>query len=202
MPDLWTVSSKEISAKEKTISECPIGTEAWWLDDIMICYKPNALSLSYSKKDKSRSVGSLWRSEPSAPTCAGITVPFSPSPHGSAPLFSAGMSNRFFSLFFLCEKVALSPCQWENSAGILTGSCHGNRRLLPNIAVIAWAGKKSSIFFFCLFSFYCKEKHMKKSSLAALRVLSPRATSTWMTSHPTQKGSHHWGMIQLGNCCI
>lgn len=51
---------------------------------------------------------------------------------------------------------ALSSALRKNSAGILTGSCHGNRRLLPNSAVIAWAGKKKTLHFF-FFSFYCKE---------------------------------------------
>ena len=117
------------------------------------------------------------------------------SPPASPYIFSRNVQ----SICLWPRKVALSLLVGEkNSAGILTGSCHGNRRLLPNSVVIAWAGKEKNkkqkrctFFSFFFFSFTVRKAHTqgKKKKKTMLR---PRATSTWMTSHVT-KSIPSWG---------
>lgn len=105
-------------------------------------------------------------------------------------------------LIFCSERTALSPCQWENSAGILTGSCHGNRRLLPNSALIGWAGKH--IVSDSIFSFTVRKALAQKNKKTKNGVIF----KSWSNVHMTEqmrcvtKGMSSAGMIQWCNCCI
>lgn len=113
--------------KKMTNTKRSVRAMTGWRFDLQRVTRPQTL---LQLNDKPRSIRGLRGNKASTPTCAG----------------TAARPTTWLSSLILCrnvqsiccsEKVALSPCQRENSAGILTGSCHGNRRLLPNSVVIA-----------------------------------------------------------------
>lgn len=140
-PDLCIVSLSEISAKVKTILRKWAPSRAC----ITVMTFRSAISHMYpafaSLNEKSWSIKSLWSYKLLAQTCR-----YSSTVLTSTTMHSLLIFCRNVQLIFCSKKVVLSRCQWGNSAGILTGSCHGNRRLLPNCAAIGRAAKSRSSF--------------------------------------------------------